>query len=603
MIIKALSEYYDALYSQGKLPRNGWAYTGISYTLWLNKDGSLKNVVPLETEYELKNGDKRMIRQTFVLPLATVRSRGLATQPLWDNCKYILGIGDKNGKLQKEYFDYSRDFYNTLLKDAVGDYGIAIRNFFNTWDIEKVSDNSILQPYLKDILSMNKTFIFTIDGKSYAQDDPELIKIYDDYFVNLKFEGEMRCSSTGEVKLIVANHYKIKGLIGQDTAGGGTFISFNNKNTESYGKKGYLNAPISQESVFKYTTALNYLLKGFEHQTKFNSYSVVHWAENDNKFCTNFIDTVLFGTKKDVISDENLKNIIQQARNGTTVTLNKDVVSLKNKFYILGLAPNSARIVTRFFWQKEFGDLLHNLDLNQQQLDIVKPEYIENPSAYVSIYSMMRETVNTKIKDKPASPLVEIETTNAVLNATKYPMILYNGVLRRIHAEQGDYKISYRRVAIIKAFLLRNYNLGGIATVSLNEETNDKAYVLGRLFATYEHVQFRALGKKNCSIKDRYFNGASTTPEKVFPKLQKLYQAHSKVLMKACPGYAIKNSKLITALYGKLSLDKELFPKHLTASQQGLFILGYYHQMAVFYEKHAPEKTDIKNKTNNEEND
>ena len=212
MIIKALSEYYDALYSQGKLPRNGWAYTGISYALWLNKDGSLKNVVPLETEYELKNGDKRMIRQTFILPLAIVRSSNLATQFLWDNCKYILGISDKNGKLQKKHFDYSRDFYNTLLKDAVGDYGIAIRNFFNTWDIEKASDNPILQPYLKDILSVNKPFIFTIDGKSYAQDDPELIKIYDNYFINLKFEGEMRCSSTGEIKLIVASHYKIKGL-------------------------------------------------------------------------------------------------------------------------------------------------------------------------------------------------------------------------------------------------------------------------------------------------------------------------------------------------------------------------------------------------------
>ena len=55
--------------------------------------------------------------------------------------------------------------------------------------------------------------------------------------------------------------------------------------------------------------------------------------------------------------------------------------------------------------------------------------------------------------------------------------------------------------------------------MGLNENTNEKAYVLGRIFAVLEAIQEEANPGINTTIKDRYYNSASTTPVSVFPIL------------------------------------------------------------------------------------
>ena len=52
--------------------------------------------------------------------------------------------------------------------------------------------------------------------------------------------------------------------------------------------------------------------------------------------------------------------------------------------------------------------------------------------------------------------------------------------------------------------------------MGLNENTNEKAYVLGRTFAVLEAIQEDANPGINTTIKDRYYNSASTTPASVF---------------------------------------------------------------------------------------
>lgn len=117
--------------------------------------------------------------------------------------------------------------------------------------------------------------------------------------------------------------------------------------------------------------------------------------------------------------------------------------------------------------------------------------------------------------------------------------------------------------------------------MSLNEECNDAAYVLGRLFSVLESIQTDANPEIKSTIRDRYFNSACATPASVFPVLIKLKNSHIKKLEREKEGVKIHYEKLLTQIMSKL----EIYPKRLSLKEQGKFILGYYHQTQKKYEK------------------
>jgi len=167
----------------------------------------------------------------------------------------------------------------------------------------------------------------------------------------------------------------------------------------------------------------------------------------------------------------------------------------------------------------------------------------------------------------------------------------------RIRAEQDDsdnrtYKITRGRAAIIKAFLLRNTNYGKEdITVALNEKSENVVYTLGREFAVLEEIQEAANPGLNATIKDRYFNSACATPASVFPILFKLKNSHIKKMRDKKK--EIYYEKILTDLQGRIPLADTgvlAYPKRLSLEEQGMFILGYYHQTQKRYEKKAKEE-------------
>ena len=114
--------------------------------------------------------------------------------------------------------------------------------------------------------------------------------------------------------------------------------------------------------------------------------------------------------------------------------------------------------------------------------------------------------------------------------------------------------------------------------MALNKEATNPAYLLGRLFAVLEKVQAEAIGSVNASIKDRYFTSACATPRSVFPILLRLSQHH---IAKAEYGYA--SDHRIQDILNLLDVESNPIPARLTLDEQGVFILGYYHQRADFY--------------------
>lgn len=123
--------------------------------------------------------------------------------------------------------------------------------------------------------------------------------------------------------------------------------------------------------------------------------------------------------------------------------------------------------------------------------------------------------------------------------------------------------------------------------MALNEESSNPAYLLGRLFAVLEQAQQDAIPNAKATIKDRYFTSACASPASVFPILLRLSQHH---ISKAEYGYYREGQ--MQDILNRLDVEKNPIPSRLTLDEQGVFILGYYHQRAARYAKRTKDKAE-----------
>jgi len=259
------------------------------------------------------------------------------------------------------------------------------------------------------------------------------------------------------------------------------------------------------------------------------------------------------------------------------------------RFYVLGLAPNAARVSVRFFHADLFVNFIERIMRHYDDLSMIKE--FDNQKTYLTVRDVVGETISKKASNPRASPLLAGAIFRAILTGAPYPAGLYNAILTRIRADQDDRqkhvsKIGYERAAIIKACLLRKYRnqpehpLQEVVQMSLNEKSTHPAYLLGRLFAVLEKVQQEAIPGLNATIKDRYVATACASPATVFPILLRLAQHH---IAKAEYGYA--SDRRIQNILDLLDIETNPIPTRLNLDEQGVFILGYYHQRAAFYRK------------------
>ena len=123
--------------------------------------------------------------------------------------------------------------------------------------------------------------------------------------------------------------------------------------------------------------------------------------------------------------------------------------------------------------------------------------------------------------------------------------------------------------------------------MGLNESRNDAPYVLGRLFSVLESIQEAANPGLNATIKNKYYDSACATPSMVFPIIVKLSDKHLAKLRRESGGLAVHYEKM----RGELIAMLDGFPTRLSLSEQGEFILGYYHQTQKKYEKRNNESS------------
>jgi CRISPR-associated protein Csd1 len=255
------------------------------------------------------------------------------------------------------------------------------------------------------------------------------------------------------------------------------------------------------------------------------------------------------------------------------------------RFYVLGLAPNAARISVRFWYESEFTDLARNYQRFVADMQIAPPPRMPFPP----IWQYLLETA-VQGKSENVPPNLSGEWIRAILTGNRYPLTLLTSVLMRIRA---DGEVNALRIAMLKAVLIRNFDRKE-TPVAFDPDFKDKGYLLGRLFAVYERIQEAALGKNvNATIKDKFYGSASAQPRKVFSVIDRNSANHLSKVGKQSPGYKVMLDKALSEIMVSLSPGDDPFPAALSAQEQALFGLGYYHQRNQFFKSRETHETEI----------
>ena len=575
-MIKSLVEHYDVLASD---PDSGLSPMGFStvkvsaYIDITNPDNPLIN----DSFNEDEEGKKKTT--SMVLPFRKARSGKNSYETpyfLCDTTKFIFGK-IKNKENTIEYPEYFNEMYNLhfeILQNFTENEKVqALLKFF-----ENIKNNEIFSQvdYTNKIFE-NGNLVFRYDSE-YLHEDIDIKKVYKDYInlnspINIKENGI--CSITGSVNIKLAkNHSIIKEI-------GGTvprLISNNNiKSNDSYNKSEY---DISEDAMLKYTDTLNTLLVS-KNKKNIAGTSILFWAERglENESIALFFSDLIEKdkTKGDLEVDsaiqDNFQYLLDKYKKGRKIDKNdlKDIGINENdankNMYLLGIyAASSGRAAIQFFYKNKVSNFFENIIKFHEELEIIKSESDEYKR--ISFSDILKSiAIRGEYKEIPNS--YKQALFNSILNGTKYTTAVYIQILNRIKAEQY---VSYEKVAFIKACLIRNYKKEE-ATVSLNEECKDIGYLCGRYFAIQEYIQ------EGSKIREKYYGRAMTNPASVFVLIEK-NSTYS--LNKKDDGFVIWITNKIASIFDNIGTS---FPKNLNLEQQGLFILGYYHQRANLYTK------------------
>ncbi len=578
MILQALNNYYhrkcDDSETAHRLPAFGLEQKEIPFLLEITKEGSLVQLVDTRT----LNG-KKMVAQNFRVPQGVKKTSGVAANLLWDTLEYVLGVDTKgNPERVAEQHAFFLARIEALPQNALDDVGIqAVLAFLRPMDLAQLE----AQPAWAQALEANAVMSFRLHGdldlicqrpavvkaaQEVAADAPELLAM---------------CLVTGEDAPVQRLHSAIKGVWGAQSSGA-NIVSFNARAFESYGKteRQGENAPIGRAAAFAYTTALNHLLrKDSVQRIQVGDASTVFWADRDSEFESAAAN--IFGEPPKDDPDQSARSVralFEAVQSGKLGGLDG-----ANRFHVLGLAPNAARISVRFYHCLPLRDLAVRILQHFDDLEVVRGP---NDPQYPSMFGLLK-SVAVQHKSDNIPPNLGGAVVNAIFAEANapYPVLWLNAAVGRCRAEQT---VNYLRAASIKACLNRQIRRASNSSSArptekeflpmLDLSNTNSAYRLGRLFAALEKIQEEASPGLNATIRDRYYGAASSTPVAVFTTLLRLKNAHLKKI-------SVQRAVWFEKLLGEILSSVTDFQKHLPLSDQGRFALGYYHQRQDFFTK------------------
>jgi CRISPR-associated protein Cas8c/Csd1, subtype I-C/DVULG len=596
MILQSLTQYYQRLLEHGgDIAPYGFSPEKISYVVVLSENGEVVSV----RDFRVKSG-KKDVPQTQIVPQPAKRTVGIKPNFLWDKTSYIFGVSTVSKRADQEHAAF-REFHLNALADTE-DIGLcALKRFLENWTPEQFDTSEYFSEDMKDA---NMTF--ALDGERlFLHERSVACELWAKLFEGAESSKQGMCLVNGEITSLARLHPAIKGVDGAQSSGA-SIVSFNLDAFKSYGKDQGENAPVSEQATFAYTTALNYLLRRGEdnrQRIQIGDATVVFWAEAENNEQAQVAESV-FMQMLDQKSDdpqetEKIRQVLEGVSKGRPLRNIDPELDEGTCMFILGLAPNASRLSIRFWETGTFGELAKRIANHEQDMHLEPLPWKTPPSVRrLALATAPSRNKPAEAKDIPAQLAGEL--MRAILSGRRYPQSLLTNLIMRMRAD-GD--ISGVRVALCKAVLTRNQRLKTSTLleeenlVSLDKQSTNPAYQLGRLFAVLENVQRNALGENvNATIRDRYYGAASATPASIFPVLLRNTQNHLSKLHKEKKGLAVILEKQIGEIID--GLDENL-PRSLPIEEQGRFAIGYYHQSRAHFTK-GREKNDEETETTEE---
>ena len=591
MILHALTQYYQRkAKSDGGVAPEGFANKEIPFVIVIDKQGKF---IQLEDTREQKG--KKKIGRKFLIPKdqhTTGKNAYKVSNILWDHYGYLLAFPkevegaakktpekieaekEKNRLLANNQHASFTAKVNELKQALPDDAGVAgVAAFLASAEEKSKVMQAANWAECAKVKGCNLSFRLveeTVDLVCQSK----AVQEYVSQANQVKSDNVQKgiCLVTGKPAPIARLHNAVKGV----NAKPAPFTSVNLSAFESYGKEQGFIFPVGEQAMFEYTTALNTLLAG-ENRFRIGDVTAICWSAKPTPL-EEYLASLISGGGKDNPDAhiDAVKSLYKSLYNGKYTKPDG-----KEKFYLLGLSPNSARIVVRFWHETTVAALSESIAAWYDDLQMVHGENSPYPE-YMPLPRLLGNLVlDGKMENLPSDLIAQI--TDAALNNRVLPVSLLQAALRRNKAEQ---KITYGRASLLKAYINRAIRAGRLKnmkelTMSLDRNRQDIGYVLGRLFAVLEKTQAEANPGLNATIADRYFGSASSTPIAVFGTLMRLLPHHLNKL--EFEGRAVQLQWEIRQILEHC----QKFPNHLNLEQQGLFTIGYYHETQFLFTKDA----------------
>lgn len=580
-MLAALVQAYERMAQDREVPPFGYSSQKISYLISLHDDGS-----PAQKPIRLVSLEPG---QTFipmmVVPQPAKRTRDVAPSFLWDKTAYVLGVTAKASlRTDKEHAAFV-DYHENLLRDSDDEGLRALGSFLHRW---RPADFEALG-WPDEMKDQNVAFALESQRETgiHLHDRPAARAIWNRVSTQ-KTKSQATCLVTGKKTSLSRIHPAIKGVRGAQTSGA-AIVSFNLDAFTSYGHEFGANAPVGEDAAFAYTTVLNRFLElGSQNRVQLSEATMVFWAEGPQRhLAERLFASMLAGPQQS--DDETTDAVTSKAdtllaglQAGKALADMAPEFGTDTRLYAALLAPNASRLSVCFWLDEDMATIAERYSSFIADIDLW-------PGPPAPMLALRRCLLETAALSKRDNMLLALSTdfVRSVFNGTDYPLTILSTLLMRMRADKD---INALRIALLKGVLVRNFKME--VPVALDPAFKDKAYLLGRLFATYEHVQSAAIGSRlNATFKNTYYASASANPRRVFHQMELGSATHLQLVAAKSPGYRVVLERTIAAILEEMSPADEPFPAFLLPRQQALFGLGYHHQRSAFAGSRPKEPT------------
>lgn len=404
----------------------------------------------------------------------------------------------------------------------------------------------------------------------------------------------MRCFITGEVSEPLLTHPKINGL---RTVGGlamGDALVCSDKDAfASYGLEQSANCAVCEEAASGYRAALNYLIA--QSGPPVGGAMIVHWysreIEPEDDWCAAIKhpgERFIQGATKAAA------DTLQAIREGTKPRLGEAF------FYSMTISGAGGRVMVRNWQEGRFENLVESAGKWFADLEITRLQG-DLPVSEPPLGRLVECLLRPRTRDQDYASWIDSVKHFGVsfwLAALNQLVPIPGGAIARTVGLNSRFMqtgkleealdptsrdcgllraMLYRRMALIKAYHIRKDGGDNQVTTYLNEDHPNPAYHCGRIMAMLRRAQWMALGRVGAGVVQRYYGAASATPGLIMGRLVSLSQHHLAKIDGKYPGLGKWYNDRIAEVWARI---QDNVPPTLTLSDQSLFALGYYQQIA-----------------------